>query len=129
VINDDTYQEEFFHIPFLMWGGAVKDEYRGLKIDKIGSQADLAKTLLNQMKLNSDEFHWSKDLFNPNSPEWAICTSTLSYGWKDSTGYTVYQMIEDRLIRSSYTDPVKTDEVLKKCRSVMESMFREYKEM
>ncbi len=129
VINDDTYQEEFFHIPFLMWGGAVKDEYRGLKIDKIGSQADLAKTLLNQMNLNSDEFHWSKDLFNPNSPEWAICTSTLSYGWKDSTGYTVYQMIEDRLIRSAYSDPIQTDLVLKKCRSVMESMFREYKEM
>lgn len=129
VVNDDTYKEEFFHIPMLLWGGAIKEEWRGKEINKIGSQADLAKTLLNQMHLNSDEFHWSKDLLNPNTPEWAICTSTLSYGWKDSTGYTVYQMIEDRLIYSAYPDPLKTEEILNKCRAVMESMFREYKGM
>lgn len=129
VISDDTYKEEFFHIPLLMWGGAIKEEYRGKEINKIGSQADLAKTLLNQLQLSSEEFHWSKDLFNPDSPEWAICTSTLSYGWKDSSGYTVYQMIEDRLIYSAYSNPDQTDAVLKKCRAVMECMYREYKKL
>lgn len=129
IFNPDTYDEMFFHIPLLIWGGAIKEEYKGYRHNKIGSQADLAKTLLNQLQLPSDEFHWSKDLFNPNTQEWAICTSTLSYGWKDSSGYTVYQMIEDRLIKSAYENPQKTDEVLKKCRAVMESMYREFKEM
>lgn len=129
IFNPDTYDEMFFHIPLLIWGGALKDDQAGRRVDKIGSQADLAKTLLNQLGLNSDEFHWSKDLLNPTTQEWAICTSTLSYGWKDSTGYTVYQMIEERLIKSAYDNPQKTDEVLKKCRAVMESMYREFKEM
>jgi phosphoglycerol transferase MdoB-like AlkP superfamily enzyme len=129
LFNPDTYDEKFFHIPLLIWGGALKPEYRGSQIDKIGSQADLAKTLLNQMELNSGEYHWSKDLLNANTPEWAICTSTLSYGWKDSSGYTVYQMIEDHLIYSAYDDPEKTDLVLKKCRSVLECMYREFKEL
>jgi len=129
IFNPDTYDEKFFHIPFLIWGGALKKENEGRKIDKIGSQADLAKTLLNQLNLNSDEFHWSKDLLNPATPEWAICTSTLSYGWKDTMGYTVYQMIEDRIIYEAYDDPKKTGDVLKKCRAVVESMYREYKKM
>jgi phosphoglycerol transferase MdoB-like AlkP superfamily enzyme len=129
IINDDTYQADFFHIPLLFWGGAVKTEMQGTTISKIGSQADLAKTLLNQLQLDATAFHWSKDLLNPNTPEWAICTSTLSYGWKDSTGYTVYQMIEDHLISSAYTDQAQTDLVLKKCRAVLECMYREFKEL
>lgn len=129
VINDDTYDQRFFHIPLLMWGGAIKEECRGIRIDKIGSQADLATTLLNQMGLNSESFHWSKDLLNPYSPEWAVCTSTLSYGWKDSAGYTVYEMIQDHLIRSAYDDPAKTETALRKCRAILECMYREYKEM
>lgn len=129
VINQNTYDEQYFHIPLLIWGGALKDEYEGLKIDKVGSQADLAKTLLNQMDIDSEEFHWSKDLLNPNTKEWAICTSTLSYGWKDSLGYTVYHMIDERLVNSPFSDDRKTDEALKKCRAVLESMYREFKEL
>ncbi|MBK8926375.1 MAG: LTA synthase family protein [Crocinitomicaceae bacterium] len=129
IINADTYDEKYFHIPLLLWGGAIKPECQGMVIDKIGSQADLAKTLLNQLKLNSEDFHWSKDLMNPNSPEWALCTSTLSYGWKDSSGYTVYQMINEHLLKSAYADEQKTDLVLKKCRAVLECMFREFKEL
>lgn len=129
IINSDTYKEDFFHIPLLFWGGALKEDWRGKTIDKIGSQADLAKTLLNQLQLNSDEFHWSKDLLNPSTQEWAICTSTLSYGWKDTAGYTIYQMIDEHLVYSAYSDQKKTDEVLQKCRAVIESMYREYKNM
>ena len=102
---------------------------RGVEISKIGSQADLAKTLLNQLQLDATPYHWSKDLLNPNGAAWAICTSTLSYGWKDSTGYTVYQMIEEQLIHSPYADSAQTDLVLKKCRAVLECMYREFKEL
>lgn len=127
--NENTYDEDYFHIPLLIWGGALDSAYMNYRIENVGSQADLAKTLLNQLGLNSDAYHWSKDLLNPNTKDWAICTSTLSYGWKDSTGYTIYQMIEDRLIDSPYDDPAKTEEALRKCRAVLESMYREFKEL
>ncbi len=127
--NQNTYDEKYFHIPLLIWGGALKSEFQNARINKVGSQADLAKTLLNQMDIDSEEFHWSKDLLNPNTKEWAICTSTLSYGWKDSSGYTVYQMIDDRLISSPHTEDQKIAQALDNCRAVLESMYREFKEM
>lgn len=128
-LNQNTYDEKYFHIPLLFWGGAIDSTYRGAKIKGVGSQADVAKTVLNQFALNSDHFHWSKDLLNTGTKRWAICTSTLSYGWKDAKGYTVYQMIENRLIRSAYDNGAETDLVLKKCRAVLESMYREYLEL
>lgn len=127
--NQDTYDEKYFHIPLLFWGGAIDTNYNGYAVNRVGSQADVAKTLLNQLGLDVHDFHWSKDLLYSGTQEWAICTSTLSYGWKDTNGYTVYQMIEERLIRSAYTNSKDTDAVLKKCRAVLESMYQEFREL
>ena len=127
--NQDTYDEKYFHIPLLFWGGAIDTNYNGYAVNRVGSQADVAKTLLNQLGLDAHDFHWSKDLLYSGTKEWAICTSTLSYGWKDANGYTVYQMIEERLIRSAYTNSKDTDAVLKKCRAVLESMYQEFREL
>ena len=127
--NQDTYSEKYFHIPFLIWGGALKNEFKGEQITKIGAQSDIAKTILNQMDIDASPFRWSKDLLDPTAKDWAICTSTLSYGFKNKDGYTVYHMIDDRLIHSAYEDQQKTEETLKKCRAVLECMYREFIEM
>src|SRR5690606_24165341 len=66
--NYDVYSQEFYHIPILFWGGAIKEEFKGKVIDKICSQMDISKSLLNQMDLNTDEFRWSKDVFDENAP-------------------------------------------------------------
>lgn len=125
-LNQNTYDEKYFHIPLLIWGGALDKNYAGQRVERVGSQADLAKTLLNQLDLNTEAYHWSKDLLDPSTKEWAICTSTLSYGWKDKDGYTVYHMIDGRLVQSPYTEQEKIDLALKKCRAVLESMYREF---
>lgn len=125
-VNPNTYDEDYFHIPLLFTGGALKEEFRNQTIDKIGSQADLAKTLLNQMNLPTGDYRWSKDLLNPSTKEWAICTSTLSYGWKNKEGYTVYDMINDNLVSSPYTNQFEIDSVLNLCRAVLESVYTEY---
>ena len=126
IYNQNTYDEKYFHIPLLIWGGALNKSYSGTKINRVGSQADLAKTLLNQLDINSSEYHWSKDLLDPTSASWAICTSTLSYGWKDKDGYTVYHMIDNRLVGSPYEEQVKIDAALEKCRAVLEAVYREF---
>jgi phosphoglycerol transferase MdoB-like AlkP superfamily enzyme len=136
IYNQNTYDKMYFHIPLLIWGGALKSEFVGETVDRIGSQADLAKTLLNQLDMDSKPFHWSKDLLDPTTKEWAICTSTLSYGWLDVDGYTVYHMIDDRLVQSPYGEPTaenqaqeKIDLALKECRAVLESMYQEFVEL
>lgn len=129
LFNPDTYDEKYFHIPLLITGGAVKSEFQGYKMNNIGSQADLAKTLLMQLEMDASPFHWSKNLFDPTTKEWAICTSTLSYGWKDKNGYTVYHMVDDQLIGTPYSEQAKIDEALKNCRAVLESMYKEFLEL
>ena len=129
IYNQNTYDEKYFHIPLLIWGGALDSNYVGKRIEKVGSQADLAKTLLNQLGVDSSPFHWSKDLLDPTTQGWAVCTSTLSYGWKDKEGYTVYHMIDGRLVQSPYQEQAQIDQALKKCRAVMEAMYREFVEL
>lgn len=127
--NSDVSSESFFHIPMLFCGGALRDTCRGMKIDKIGSHTDLAKTLLNQLDLPSESFHWSKDLLNPSTKEWAITSSTLMYGFKNTEGYAAFQIYEDMLIKSSYESPETEAKSIEACRSVLEEIYREFEKL
>jgi phosphoglycerol transferase MdoB-like AlkP superfamily enzyme len=58
---------EFFKIPLLFWGEPLKREFRNKVNSKIGSQCDIVRTLLNQMKIPlKNDYHWSKDILNSN---------------------------------------------------------------
>src|SRR5690606_8878822 len=60
---------KYNRIPLLFWGEPLKDEFRGKQINKLGSQSDIAATLIYQMNGDTSRYPWSKDLLNPNSPE------------------------------------------------------------
>lgn len=76
-----------FRIPLLFYGGAIASEWRGKQIDKMGSQTDIAATLLHQINRNADAFAWSKDLFNPASKAFAF------YDWDNGFGFASPQQI------------------------------------
>ncbi len=126
-INNDTYSSEFYHVPLLMWGGALKSEFKGQTIEKIGSQCDIAKTLLHQMDLPTDDFYWSKNLLDPNSPEWALLTSTMSFGLLEPSGYTCYHTINEALVSSSYENETETQAALKRSRALVEAIYKEFR--
>ena len=79
-------------IPLLLWGEPLKKEYKGMRIDKIGSQSDVAATLMTQMNGDPTQYPWSKDLLNPNAPEFALHTIIRGYGWVTKYGAMTYQM-------------------------------------
>jgi len=80
----------YHKVPLFFYGDVIKDEYRGNKIDKIVYNADVPKTLLNQMGVKADDFVWSKDIFNPYSAEFAFFELHYAYGWKERNGCFVY---------------------------------------
>ncbi|TZF83977.1 sulfatase-like hydrolase/transferase [Pedobacter sp. BS3] len=87
-LPDEKYEinrPERFHIPILLYGGALKDEYRGKRIDKVTSQVDIAAILLNQLRMNASAFTWSKDVLNPTIPGFAF------YNWDNGFGFTTAQ--------------------------------------
>jgi phosphoglycerol transferase MdoB-like AlkP superfamily enzyme len=80
--TSESYQPAKYHIPLLFFGGAIKDEYRGKHVIKLGSQTDIAATVLAQLDLPyRQQFRWSKDLLNPTSKSFAF------FDWDNGFGF------------------------------------------
>jgi phosphoglycerol transferase MdoB-like AlkP superfamily enzyme len=76
-----------FHIPMLWLGGAIKD--KGLKIDSLCSQTDLAATVLDQFHLPSKAFAWSNDIFRTSRTPFAYFAFNNGLGWMKPQGFIV----------------------------------------
>ena len=68
-----------YHIPFFIYGVPLNNKWMGKKIAKVGSQSDLAKTILNQLNFKSDSFNFSNDIFI-NSSSFAQYTFSHGFG-------------------------------------------------
>ncbi len=83
----DNLSVERYQIPLLMIGGAVREPRR---IDVYGSQHDIAATLLAQLALPHDEFTFSKDMMNPDSPHFAFFTVPDAFGMVTADNQVIY---------------------------------------
>lgn len=127
--NNDIYNDEYFHIPVLFWGGALKDKNFGRKVEKLGSQIDIVKTLLNQLNLDTSPYRWSKDLLNPNAKEWAMYSLMNMYGIVTKNGYSNFMIYSDNSFYNAFDGETKLEPELKKCKAFNESVYRAYKEL
>jgi len=90
--SHQTYTHRAIHtadyrrIPMLITGGALKQEYRGAKYEKICSQTDITTTVLKQLKMDASLFPWSKNLFNPYTKEFAYFELIEGYGFVQPEG-------------------------------------------
>lgn len=74
---------EYYHIPLLITGGALRDDYHGEMNDNFVSQVDIATTLLKQLDLDASPYVWSKNLENKNTASFAFYTFNEGYGYVD----------------------------------------------
>jgi phosphoglycerol transferase MdoB-like AlkP superfamily enzyme len=72
-----------FKIPLLITGGALKKEFLGVKRNQIGSQIDIAHTLLSQLDLENKSFSLSKNLLSLSPNEWAFFSFNNGFGMID----------------------------------------------
>lgn len=87
--NHAVQSFKYHKIPLLITGGALANEFRGKQNSKLCSNVDITKTLLMQLQLPADNFFWSKDIFNPYSPEFAYFELNEGFGWKRPYGEEV----------------------------------------
>lgn len=76
-----------YQIPLLMIGGAIRSPRR---IDVYGSQHDIAATLLAQLSLPHNEFTFSKDMMNPDSPHFAFFTVPDALGMVTADNQVIF---------------------------------------
>ncbi len=114
-----------FRIPMVLYGDVIKDEYQRKQITKVGSQTDIAKTLLNQLNISDSSYKWSKDLFNKNAKSFAFYTYDNGLGWVDDDNrYTMDNITKELTSRRNYTK--KIDEKMMNGKAYMQLVFSEY---
>jgi phosphoglycerol transferase MdoB-like AlkP superfamily enzyme len=69
--NFDLVNKEYHRIPMLLYGKAIKPEWRKKEIKSAFSHLDITPTLLKQLGLNTQHYTWGKDMFNPTAPHFA----------------------------------------------------------
>jgi phosphoglycerol transferase MdoB-like AlkP superfamily enzyme len=93
--NRNLSQKERFHIPLLFTGGAVSTD---TTIQVIGSQTDIANTLLGQLSQTSKDFLFSKNLLSIGSPPFAAYYFTDGYGFILPHAFMVYDNAGKRFL-------------------------------
>ncbi len=79
-----------YQIP-MVWSGGVLQQ-KGLIIDKIACQTDIANTLLNQLGWGSDAFIMGKDLLQNNQAGYAYFDYNNGFGYIDEHQRSVYDL-------------------------------------
>ena len=83
--------------------------------------------MLHQLKLPADEFFWSKDIFNPYTPEFAFFELNNGYGWKQPMGEIVYN-IKDNYYYVKPGDTLEMKQLDEKGKAYIQVLFEEFLE-
>lgn len=124
-LNQNPSSVKFFRIPFLIVGEPLKEEYRGKRIDKVCSQADIAATLLYQFGGDLSRYPWSKDVLNPNCPEYALHTINRGYGWVSDKGNLIYHFDLHQYLENTLSDKKE----IEKCNAFLNRFYYNYKNL
>ena len=86
---------ERYQIPLILTGGAID---RPRRVETIGSQHDIAATLLGQMGIDHQEFTFSKDMMDPHAPHFAFFTVPDAFGMVSEENELIYDNKSHRTV-------------------------------
>jgi len=116
---------DYHHVPLLITGGALKEEFKGKQSDFLTCNVDVTTTLLKQLNLPADDFFWSKNMLNPYTEQFAFFELNEGLGWKRPYGEQIINL-KDGLPAYS-TAPEDKKEILdKEGRAYMQVMLKEF---
>ncbi len=95
--SDGEQASARYHIPMLWLGGALA--VRDSVVHRIGSQTDIAPTLLDQLRMASGGYRWGRDLLaaGDDSASFAWFAYLDGFGYVDQRGRIVYDAIGRRV--------------------------------
>ncbi|MEI9944376.1 MAG: sulfatase-like hydrolase/transferase [Chitinophagaceae bacterium] len=86
-----------FRIPMLWTGGAIKQ--KGIVIDKVISQVDIAAMLSRQAGLDATNFPFSRNMLDSAVKPWAFFSFNDGFGFIDSSGRLVFDNVGKQVIK------------------------------
>lgn len=119
--NIPRFKPEKHHIPLLFLGGALATS--GSVISKIGSQLDLSRTLLEQLEINADDFHFSRNLLSDSPRQFAEFFYNDAFTLVNERGYVAFENPSQRFLAR---DPQITDDDVRLGQAIMQATFQDY---
>nr|WP_242693170.1 LTA synthase family protein [Sabulibacter ruber] len=110
-----------FRIPLLFTGGAlaVKDTV----VTSIGSQTDLAPTLLQQLGQPTNQFAWSKNLLDPKATPFAFYVFNDGFGMVSPQGIITFDNVSKRPI---LREPGVPEKQVEQGKAYMQTSFGDF---
>ncbi|MFM2048356.1 MAG: hypothetical protein RI955_904 [Bacteroidota bacterium] len=126
-MNWDFNDAKHFHIPLLMMGGAIKNEYLGKEFNQVCSQNDIVSTVLHQVNVSAKDYNWSKNLFNSNTKHFAYFSFTEGGGFvTDSSQFTYNKTSNISLYESTNKNEADKKKQQQNMQSYLQILFEEY---
>ncbi|SFV34102.1 LTA synthase family protein [Thermoflavifilum thermophilum] len=99
-------EEKLRHrIPLIFAGEVISPQWRGIVMHRISSQLDIAATLLNQLHIPAHKrYPWSRNLFNPYTPEFADYNFFTGTGFVTPQGYVALLNNNPRYVMAEISD-------------------------
>ncbi|MFD2515695.1 LTA synthase family protein [Pontibacter locisalis] len=119
--NDPNHAPSKFKIPFILTGGVLKE--KGMSVATIGSQTDIATTLLAALNLPHDQFTWGRNLLAPATDPFAFYVYNDGFGYVTPKGVITYDNVAKRVITR---DEGVGDEYLKVGQAYMQYSFGDF---
>jgi phosphoglycerol transferase MdoB-like AlkP superfamily enzyme len=123
--NWHPQSKEYHKIPMLFYGSVIRDQFKGKRWSKLGNQQDLAATLLAQLGLDHARFHWSKDLFNPYTADFAYYSTEDGDGWIRPDAYFSFDA-GTNYFHFMQIPPALQDSILTEGKAYLQGVFGEY---
>jgi phosphoglycerol transferase MdoB-like AlkP superfamily enzyme len=86
-----------FRIPVLFLGGALSKQ--GVVVETVGSQTDIAPTILGQLNIENKHYRWSKNLFSKQLTPFAYFSMHNAFGFATKNSQIVFDT-EGGLVRT-----------------------------
>ncbi len=114
-----------YHIPMLMIGGALKDQYKGAVNHKVSSQVNIAATLLGQLSVDASAFTWSHDCLDSAYKPYAAFIYHHGVGMINQDAKLVYSNF-NKMVEWSEGDSSEFPLLEKQARSYLQVYYDEY---
>ena len=122
---NNAYDYRKFRIPLFFYGDVINSEFSNKGVTKIGSQTDIASTLLSQLNLSDTAFKWSKNLLNENTKDFAFYSFDNGIGWVDDQLIINVDNVSRNIIYQSDSS-LATDNKKKIAQAYMQKVFKTY---
>jgi len=116
-----THHPLEFKIPMLWLGGALAQ--KDTVISQLGSQTDLASTLLNQFDKPTDVFQFSRDLFSPCKTPFAYYAFNNGFGLINDSCKVVYDNVSNQVV---YKEGITDSQSVIKGKAYLQVSFQDY---